>query len=150
MSAQESAWQEEVDTAGALPQSGARPAPAVVVLPGLRQPIDSSDADTDVARHGNDGQHRSGSATGTASRTPLTPIGTPRTTTTAASSDHSTTGRLVLVLNSGSSSVKFALVLPGSGERLMRGIGERLGTPEAAVRAELHEFGVCAGLLEEA
>src|SRR5580658_1143369 len=35
-------------------------------------------------------------------------------------------GDLVLVLNSGSSSVKFALLLSGSGERLMGGIGERL------------------------
>jgi acetate kinase len=45
-------------------------------------------------------------------------------------------GRPVLVLNSGSSSVKFALVLPGSGERLMGGIGERLGTPEAVLRVQ--------------
>ena len=43
---------------------------------------------------------------------------------------------LVLVLNSGSSSVKFALVRPGSGERLMGGIGERLGTPEALLRVQ--------------
>jgi acetate kinase len=43
---------------------------------------------------------------------------------------------LVLVLNSGSSSVKFALLLPGSGERLMGGIGERLGTPEALLRIQ--------------
>ena len=43
-------------------------------------------------------------------------------------------GGLVLVLNSGSSSVKFALLLPGTGERLMGGIGERLGTPEALLR----------------
>ncbi len=42
----------------------------------------------------------------------------------------------VLVLNSGSSSVKFALVLPGSGERLMAGMGERLGTPEAILRVQ--------------
>src|SRR6476661_3579496 len=45
-------------------------------------------------------------------------------------------GGLVLVLNSGSSSVKFALLLPGSGERLMGGIGERLGTPEALLRVQ--------------
>ena len=43
---------------------------------------------------------------------------------------------LVLVLNSGSSSVKFALLRPGSGERLMGGIGERLGTPEAVLRVQ--------------
>ncbi len=45
-------------------------------------------------------------------------------------------GRLVLVLNSGSSSVKFALLVPGSGERLMAGMGERLGTPEAVLRVQ--------------
>jgi len=45
-------------------------------------------------------------------------------------------GGLVLVLNSGSSSVKFALLLPGTGERLMGGIGERLGTPEALLRVQ--------------
>ena len=45
-------------------------------------------------------------------------------------------GDLVLVLNSGSSSVKFALLRPGSGERLMGGIGERLGTPEALLRVQ--------------
>ena len=43
-------------------------------------------------------------------------------------------GGLVLVLNSGSSSVKFALLVPGSGERLIAGMGERLGTPEALLR----------------
>ena len=45
-------------------------------------------------------------------------------------------GGLVLVLNSGSSSVKFALLLPTSGERLMAGMGERLGTPEALLRVQ--------------
>ena len=45
-------------------------------------------------------------------------------------------GGLVLVLNSGSSSVKFALLLPGSGERVMVGIGERLGTAEALLRVQ--------------
>ena len=40
----------------------------------------------------------------------------------------------MLVLNSGSSSVKFALVRAGSGERLIAGTGERLGTPEAELR----------------
>lgn len=43
---------------------------------------------------------------------------------------------LVLVLNSGSSSVKFALLLPESGECLMKGIGERLSTPEALLRVQ--------------
>ena len=45
-------------------------------------------------------------------------------------------GGLVLVLNSGSSSVKFALVRTGSGERLMAGTGERLGTPQALLRVQ--------------
>jgi acetate kinase len=45
-------------------------------------------------------------------------------------------GRLVLVLNSGSSSVKFALLVSGSGDRLMAGMGERLGTPEAVLRVQ--------------
>jgi acetate kinase len=40
----------------------------------------------------------------------------------------------VLVLNSGSSSVKFALVEPQSGKHLLTGIGERLGSPEALLR----------------
>ena len=42
----------------------------------------------------------------------------------------------MLVLNSGSSSVKFALLDPETGERLMAGIGERLGTPEAVLRVQ--------------
>jgi acetate kinase len=42
----------------------------------------------------------------------------------------------VLVLNSGSSSVKFALLRPATGERLMGGIGERLGTPDAVLRIQ--------------
>ena len=41
---------------------------------------------------------------------------------------------LVLVLNSGSSSVKFALVDPGSGQRVTDGLAERAGTPEAVLR----------------
>jgi acetate kinase len=45
-------------------------------------------------------------------------------------------GGLVLVLNSGSSSVKFALVQTDSGQRLMAGMGERLGTPEAVLRVQ--------------
>jgi len=43
-------------------------------------------------------------------------------------------GDPVLVLNSGSSSVKFALLRPATGERLLSGIGDRLGTPEAVLR----------------
>jgi acetate kinase len=56
--------------------------------------------------------------------------------TTVSSRHHPATGSLVLVLNAGSSSLKFALLLPGSGERLMGGIGERLGTPEALLRVQ--------------
>jgi acetate kinase len=59
--------------------------------------------------------------------------------TTGASPDQATggsSGGLVLVLNSGSSSVKFALLPPGSGKRVMHGIGERLGTPEALLRVQ--------------
>jgi acetate kinase len=60
-------------------------------------------------------------------------------TATAGSPDRLTpgsSGGLVLVLNSGSSSVKFALLVPGSGERVMEGMGERLGTPEASLRIQ--------------
>ncbi len=39
----------------------------------------------------------------------------------------------VLVLNCGSSSVKFALVDPDSGDRLLSGIAERVGHPEASI-----------------
>ena len=44
------------------------------------------------------------------------------------------TGGTVLVLNSGSSSVKFALLEPASGERLAAGTAERLGTTDAVLR----------------
>ncbi len=43
-------------------------------------------------------------------------------------------GGLVLVLNSGSSSVKFALVTPDTGERVLGGLAEQVGTPEAVLR----------------
>src|ERR1700722_6334446 len=62
--------------------------------------------------------------------------GVPRTPARPGQAAAGSAGGLVLVLNSGSSSVKFALVLPGSGERLMAGIGERLGTPEALLRVQ--------------
>jgi acetate kinase len=42
---------------------------------------------------------------------------------------------LVLVLNSGSSSVKFALLVPGTGERVFGGMADRLGTPEGSHKA---------------
>ena len=38
---------------------------------------------------------------------------------------------MVLVLNSGSSSVKFALLHPGSGQRTLSGLAEKVGTAEA-------------------
>jgi acetate kinase len=41
---------------------------------------------------------------------------------------------LVLVLNSGSSSVKFALLVPGTGERVLDGIAGQVGTSEATLR----------------
>jgi acetate kinase len=68
----------------------------------------------------------------------LEPTSVPEGPATTASSGQGAggAGGLVLVLNSGSSSVKFALVLPGTGERLMGGIGERLGTPEALLRIQ--------------
>jgi acetate kinase len=40
----------------------------------------------------------------------------------------------VLVLNSGSSSVKFAVLDPESGQRALSGLAEEVGTPEAALR----------------
>jgi acetate kinase len=40
---------------------------------------------------------------------------------------------LVLVLNSGSATVKFALLHPGSGERVLGGIADKIGTPEAVL-----------------
>jgi acetate kinase len=44
----------------------------------------------------------------------------------------------VLVLNSGSSSVKFALLDPGSGTRVLDGMAERIGTPEAVLHVQRH------------
>ena len=66
-------------------------------------------------------------------------VSIPRMSIRAASSDEvggGGSGGLVLVLNSGSSSVKFALLVAGSGERVMGGIGERLGTSEALLRVQ--------------
>ena len=45
-------------------------------------------------------------------------------------------GGSVLVLNSGSSSVKFALVTAETGERVLDGLANRVGTPEAVLRVE--------------
>lgn len=91
----------------------------------------------EIATHdGNDGQPFLASAIGRHSNAPLGPMST---STAAASPGHAAAGRpgsSVLVLNSGSSSVKFALLVPGSGGRLMGGMGERLGTPEAVLRVQ--------------
>ena len=45
-------------------------------------------------------------------------------------------GGSVLVLNSGSSSVKFALVTAETGERVLGGLANRVGTPEAVLRVQ--------------
>lgn len=42
--------------------------------------------------------------------------------------------RLVLVLNCGSSSIKFALIEPQSGENAMKGLVQRIGTPETDIQ----------------
>src|SRR5262249_60118719 len=47
-------------------------------------------------------------------------------------------GSLVLVLNSGSSSVKFAVLAPASGERALAGVAEKVGTPGAELRLRRH------------
>ena len=43
-------------------------------------------------------------------------------------------GGLVLVLNSGSASVKFAVLSPAGGERVLAGIADKVGTPETVLR----------------
>jgi acetate kinase len=43
------------------------------------------------------------------------------------------TPKTVLVVNAGSSSLKFALIDPDAGERTVEGLAERLGTPEATL-----------------
>src|SRR5580704_9941161 len=43
-------------------------------------------------------------------------------------------GGQILVLNSGSSSVKFALLTPDTDERVLDGLAERVGTGEAVLR----------------
>ena len=52
----------------------------------------------------------------------------------AASPGAAGAGGLVLVLNSGSSSVKFAVLTPETGDRVLGGLAERVGTPEAVLR----------------
>jgi len=56
---------------------------------------------------------------------------------------------LVLVLNSGSSSVKFALVDPVSGQRVTDGLAERVGTPEAVLRVRRPPDGIVTGRLAD-
>jgi acetate kinase len=88
---------------------------------------------------GEDGQSCSGCVIGTVSGRGVHRLGSRRMPTTGASPDKVTAGSsggLVLALNSGSSSVKFALMIPANGERRMEGIGERLGTPEAMLRVQ--------------
>src|SRR6476620_9830152 len=47
-------------------------------------------------------------------------------------------GGLVLVLNSGSSSVKFAVLAPASGERVLPGMADKVGTPETELQVRLY------------
>jgi acetate kinase len=49
---------------------------------------------------------------------------------------------LVLVLNSGSASVKFALLEPGSGQRVLGGMADKVGTPGAVLRIQRYPDGV--------
>lgn len=62
----------------------------------------------------------------------------------------------VLVINSGSSSLKFALIDPGSGEVLLQGLGDRLNTPGAvltvkrSVSSETEVIAIPGGGHEEA
>ena len=49
---------------------------------------------------------------------------------------------LVLVLNSGSATVKFAVLAPASGARVLGGVAEKVCTPEAALRIRGREGGL--------
>ncbi|MDO5683888.1 MAG: acetate kinase, partial [Propionibacteriaceae bacterium] len=55
----------------------------------------------------------------------------------------------VLVLNCGSSSVKFALYDPESKDRLLNGLAERVGTPEASITIKFPDAPVTIGDLEQ-
>jgi acetate kinase len=55
----------------------------------------------------------------------------------------------VLVLNSGSSTVKFAVLDPATGERALSGLAERVGTPEAALRIQRDGEGAAAERLPD-
>jgi acetate kinase len=54
-------------------------------------------------------------------------------------------GGVVLVLNSGSSSVKFALLAPDTGERVLDGLAEKVGTAEAVLRIRRSAGGDAVG-----
>jgi acetate kinase len=58
-------------------------------------------------------------------------------------------GGLVLVLNSGSSSVKFALLASASGERVLEGIAEKVGTPGTELRVRQYPGHVVTEQLPE-
>jgi len=58
-------------------------------------------------------------------------------------------GGLVLVLNSGSSSVKFALLAPASGERVLAGMAEKVGTRETELQIRQHPDHVVTEQLPE-
>jgi acetate kinase len=55
----------------------------------------------------------------------------------------------VLVLNSGSSSVKFALIDSGSGQRVLDGMAEKAGTPEAVLRIRRSSDGAAIEQLDD-
>jgi len=71
--------------------------------------------------------------------------------TAAGESAHSPddSGGLVLVLNSGSSSVKFAVLAPASGERVLAGMAEKVGRPETELRIRRHPDDVVTERLRE-
>jgi acetate kinase len=58
-------------------------------------------------------------------------------------------GGLVLVLNSGSASVKFAVLVPASGERVLAGMAEPIGTPGAELRIRRRQGDVVSERLPE-
>jgi acetate kinase len=60
----------------------------------------------------------------------------PKKASASASGSRRRGRRPVLVLNSGSSSLKFALMHPSRGDVLMQGLAQRLGTPEASLRIQ--------------
>jgi acetate kinase len=58
------------------------------------------------------------------------------TATGESAHDSHDSGGLVLVFNSGSSSVKFAVLSPISGERVLAGMADKVGTPETELRIQ--------------